>query len=242
MPSKFYFFLLCCSFYFGVSSQSLTGTNGLFRMPSAYVNPDGYTYLGVSFLPKGYYNYLDDGDSFTGMPSFITLSLFNKVEFMFRYTHQLGQVVSPETQYFPDRMFAIRINLIPESESKPALTFGFHDISEALGGTTATPWFLASYIVSSKTFSLKKILISPTMGYAYNIFKNSYSPVFDGFFAGIEISNFISPNLSFVSEYDSNTFNVAIKANLFKHLSMSIGLLDLSVPSGFLVYNFNLAR
>ena len=71
-----------------ISAQSLTGTNGLFKTPSAAIMPDGMSYLGVSFYPKGYYELYNAGDQFTGMPSFITLSLYDRVEFMFRYTHQ----------------------------------------------------------------------------------------------------------------------------------------------------------
>ena len=225
-----------------VSSQSLTGTNGLFKIPSAYVAPDGHSYIGASFYPKGFYELYNTGNRFTGMPTFITLSMYNRVEFMFRYTHQLGQEVSPQTQYFPDRMFTLRYNLLKESDKLPAITIGFHDVSEALGGTTATPWFLSTYIVASKSLETHNFILSPTIGYAYDIIDNSRPQIFNGLFGGVEISSKQLPFLSIIGEYDSRGFNSAIKTTLLGHIHLSAGLLNMKALSGFVTYRFNLSN
>jgi hypothetical protein len=233
-------FILMGSFH--LSAQSLTGTNGLFKIPSAYVASDGQTYIGASFYPKGYYELYNAGDRFTGMPTFITLSLYDRVEFMFRYTHQLGHEVSPQTRYFPDRMFTLRYNALKEGNNHPAITIGLHDVSEALGGTTATPWFLSTYLVASKSFESKSLTVSPTIGYAYDIFGASRPMIFDGVFAGVELTARQFPYISGVAEYDSSIFNVALKTTVLGHLHFAVGLLDMQALSGFFTYRFNLSN
>jgi hypothetical protein len=228
---------------FHLSAQSLTGTNGLFKIPSAYVAPDGQSYIGASFYPKGYYKLYGTGDRFTGMPTFITLSMYDRVEIMFRYTHQIGQEVSPKTSYFPDRMFTLRYNALKEGDKYPAITIGLHDVSEALGGTSAPPFFVATYLVASKTVETKALYIAPTVGYAYDIIlKNSRPMIFNGLFAGVELTANQFPHLTLVGEYDSESFNVALKTTVLGHLHFAVGLLDMQALSGFFTYRFNLSN
>lgn len=228
--------------FFQLSAQSLTGTNGLFKVPSAYIAPDGQSYIGASFYPKGYYDLYAAGNRYTGMPTFITLSMYDRVEIMFRYTHQLGHEVNPQTQYFPDRMFTLRYNALKESDKLPAVTIGLHDVSEALGGTTATPWFLSTYLVASKTFKSNTLSISPSVGYAYDVFGSARPMIFDGIFGGIELSSSKFPYLTAIGEYDSESFNVALKTTVLGHLHFAVGLLDMQAISGFFTYRFNLSN
>lgn len=234
----FHIGFVCCQ------AQSLTGTNGLFNTPSAFIAPDGIAYLGVSLYPKGYYG------SFSGvysaranaaMPSFITLSLYDRVEFMFRYTHVLGIEVSPRTQYFPDRMFTLRYNALREGKNYPALTIGLQDVSEALGGTTATPYFLATYLVGSKFIRTKNFILLPTLGYSHDIFGDNREMFFDGLFGGVEFSSTKFSNLALVGEFDSKTFNLALKARAFGHVYFALGLIDMQAFSAFFTYRFNLS-
>jgi hypothetical protein len=237
--------LLVLIYFFGSSylfAQSLTGTNGLFKIPSAFVAPDGQSYIGASFYPKGQYELYYAGSRFTGMPTFITLSMYNRVEFMFRYTHQLGHEVNPQTGYFPDRMFTLRYNALKEGNDNPAVTIGLHDVSEALGGTSATPWFLSTYLVASKTFKNKSITLSPTVGYAYDVFGAKRPMIFDGFFGGLELNANQFPFITAVAEYDSTNFNVALKTTVLGHLHFAVGLLDMKALSGFFTYRFNLSN
>lgn len=233
------FFFIGYSF---LNAQSLTGVNGLFKVPNAQVLSDGSAYFGASLFPSGSYDLYGDGDKFDAMPTFVTLSLFNRIEFMFRYTHQLKQEVSTETLYFPDRMFSLRFNVLKESRFYPSVTLGMHDVSEALGGTSANPWFLATYFVASKTFETSSLIIVPTVGYAFDIIDSSISPVFDGLFGGVEISSNQLPFLSLVGEYDSKGFNAAIKAFMLDHVHISFGLLNMQDLSGFITYSFNLSN
>lgn len=235
-------YLLLLFFIPVLNAQSLEGSNGLFKVPSAYMGRDGTAYIGVSFFPKGSYDLYNAGDRFTGMPSFITLSLYDRVEFMFRYTHQLGQEVNPQTRYFPDRMFTLRYNLLKEGDKVPSVTIGLHDVSEALGSTTAKPWFLSTYIVASKTFENSIWSITPTFGYAYDVFGSTRPMIFDGVFGGVEISSSKFPNITAVAEYDSESFNVALKTMVLGHLHFAVGLLDMQALSGFFTYRFNLSN
>ena len=230
---------------FHLSAQSLTGTNGLFKIPSAYVAPDGQSYIGASLYPKGYYGFFGgvySENQNDGMPTFITLSLFDRVEFMFRYTHVLGIPVNPSTRYFPDRMFTLRYNVLKEGDTYPAITIGLHDVSESLGGTSASPYFLATYIVASKTIETKTWTISPTVGYAYDVIENSRPMVYNGLFAGVELTATQFPHVTFVGEYDSESFNVALKTTVLGHLHFAVGLLDMQALSGFFTYRFNLSN
>lgn len=225
-----------------MGAQSLTGVNGLFKVPNAYIPEDGSSFLGASFFPSGTYELYDNGDEFNGMPTFINLSLYNRVEFMFRYTHQLGQEVSSETRYFPDRMFSLRVNALKEDDKFPSITLGVHDVSEALGGTTASPWFLATYLVSSKTFKASSVNFIPTIGYAFDFIDSPIPPVFNGMFGGLEVSWSGFPSLSLVGEYDSRSINIAVKAFILGHIHLSVGVLDMQDFSGFITYNFNLSN
>ena len=233
---------ILCSCFFSMDAQSLTGTNGLFKVPSAYVAPDGQSYIGVSFYPKGKYELYNSGDQFIGIPTFITLSMYDRVEFMFRYTHQFGHPVNPQTQYFPDRMFTLRYNALKEGKNYPAITIGLHDVSEALGGTSATPWFLSTYLVASKSFQSKAFTISPSIGYAYDVFSAFRPMIFDGVFAGVELTANRFPYITAVAEYDSSVFNVALKTTVLGHLHFAVGLLDMQALSGFFTYRFNLSN
>lgn len=238
-----YLFLFCLLLSpFLLFSQSLTGTNGLFKIPSAYVGHDGVAYVGASFYPKGYYELYNAGDKYTGMPTFITLSLYDRVEFMFRYTHQLGHEVSPQTRYFPDRMFTLRYNVVRESSKVPSILLGLHDVSEALGGTSATPNFLATYLVVSKTFENSIVSVSPTLGYGFNIIDRFVNQVFNGVFAGVEFNFQNLPYFSVVGEYDSIHFNVAVKTTVLDHIHFSVGLVDMQALAGFFTYRFNLSH
>ena len=233
----FSFLLLFAS---NLYSQSLTGTNGLFKTPSAHIGVDGYSYAGLSILPKGYYDYLFKGDVYTGMPTFVTLSFYNRVEVMFRYTHQLGHEVSEITRYFPDRMFSLRYNLLKEQGDLPAITIGLHDVTEVFGTTTAQAWFMSTYLVATKDLSIGPVNLSTSFGYAPVLTRQTLPNEFEGFFGGIELSSKNYPNFKFVAEYDSQYFNIALKALTFKHLHLALGLIDLKGISGLMVYSFKL--
>lgn len=234
------YFLLIILFPVLCNSQSLVGTNGLFKTPSAYVGDDSEAFVGLSFLPRGTYDYLDKGYLFDGVPSFINISFFDRAEVMFRYTHQIGHEISPQTRYFPDRMFAVRYNLLKESVKVPAVSIGLHDFSEALGGSTAAPWFLATYIVGSKTFNFSKFSLSSSLGYGFDLINSERDLDFMGFFGGVELRLLSLPRGSFIFEYDSYRLNMALKVNLIDRFYFSLGLMDLNLPAGYFVYRFNL--
>jgi hypothetical protein len=139
-------------------------------------------------------------------------------------------------------MFTLRYNLLKESSKFPNVTLGLHDVSEAFGGTSATPWFLATYLVASKTFETTHLTIAPTIGYAHDIFETSRPQIFNGLFAGVELTASQFPHLTLVGEYDSDMFNVALKSTVLGHFHFAVGLLDMKALSGFFTYRFNLSN
>jgi hypothetical protein len=111
-----------------------------------------------------------------------------------------------------------------------------------LGGTSATPWFLSTYLVASKSFQSNSFTVSPTIGYAYDVFGASRPMIFDGVFAGFELTANQFPYITAVAEYDSSIFNVALKTTVLGHLHFAVGLLDMQALSGFFTYRFNLSN
>lgn len=235
-----YFLFLFALISSNLYGQSLTGTNGLFKVPSAFVGSDGQAYIGASIYPKGFYELFDSGDLYTGMPTFMTLSLYGRIEVMFRYTHQLGQVVNYQTRYFPDRMFSLRFNVLREGEYYPAITAGVHDVSGFLRSTSISPWFFATYLVATKTIESSSFTIVPTVGFSFDVGASNRSRVFNGFLAGIELTYNRFPNFIILGEYDSMSMNIALKTTVLDHLHFAFGLLDMKAPSAFFTYRFNL--
>jgi hypothetical protein len=240
MIRRIIFLIFSLLLYLNLYSQSLTGTNGLLKIPSADIFSDGTFYIGASLLPKGSYNLYGSADRFDGMPTFMTLSLYDRVEIMFRYTHQLGQTVSPETEYFPDRMFSIRYNIFKGSKVLPKLTLGLHDVSEALGATSALPYFASTYLVANISFKAIRGTITTSLGYGFDVFGVADYLEFDGFFGGVEYYFYDLETLSFVAEYDTQNINIGVKSRLTSFITLGVGLLNMNKPSGFLTFNFEL--
>ena len=93
------------------------------------------------------------------MPTFVTVTFLPFVEVMFRYTHELNMRVNPQTRYYPDRMFAGRIRLTKESKYIPAIVVGANDFTKALGLSTASTNYSATYVVGTKSFKYLELSI-----------------------------------------------------------------------------------
>ena len=219
-------------------SQSITGTQGQFFIPTAEMHPDRILVLGAGFIPKGYFQRYNRSVN-PGMPTFVTVSLLPFVEIMFRYTHELNMRVNPETKYYPDRMFAGRIRLLKESKYIPAIVVGANDFTKALGLSTAPTNYSSTYVVGTKSFKYLEYQFATSLGYGLDVLElDRYD--FLGIFGGVEIRHNQLANSSLSLEYDSKNIHLSIGHTFFDRLVIKAGLWDLKKPAAMIAYKYQI--
>lgn len=209
-----------------LTAQSTTGMSGLVKAPNARMYEQGTFALGAALIPPGYhkrtYGQLKGnlvGNA--GLNTFITATLFPFMEVMFRYSHELNLKVTPETQYFPDRMMAARFKLLNEKEKWPAIAAGIHDLAGAFIEGSESPNFSSTYIVGSKLFHYKNFEIDASLGYGF-AFRGVPAKDFDGVFGGIAITTPYVKDAQFLLDYDATYINVGIQKYFFKRIHTMI--------------------
>ena len=219
-------------------SQSITGTQGQFFIPTAEMHPDRTLVLGAGYIPKGYFQRYNRSVN-PGMPTFVTVSLLPFVEIMFRYTHELNMRVNPETKYYPDRMFAGRIRLLKESKYIPAIVVGANDFTKALGLSTAPTNYSSTYVVGTKSFKYLEYQFATSLGYGLDVLElDRYD--FLGIFGGVEIRHNQLANSSLSLEYDSKNIHLSIGHTFFNRLVIKAGLWDLKKPAAMIAYKYQI--
>lgn len=219
-------------------SQSIVGTNGQFFIPTAEMHPDRTLVLGAGYIPTGYFQRYNRKVN-PGMPTFVTVSLLPFVEVMFRYTHELNMRVNPQTKYYPDRMFAGRIRLLKESKYIPALAVGANDFTKALGLSTASTNYSATYIVGTKSFVFNALTLSTTLGYGMDVLDlNRYD--FLGAFGGVELSHKRFASSTVALEYDTRNLHLSVGHTFFDRLVLKAGLWDLKKPAAMIAYKYQI--
>lgn len=228
-------------FLIGINSysQSINGTSGLIHIPSARIIDDGQIVIGGAFIPKPYFNRNNSIGINNGLTSYLTYSILPFVEIMFRYTHELNRKVSPLTKYFPDRMFAFRLNLLKESSVLPAITFGLHDFSRIFGteNTSYNSTYSANYIVGSKYLSLNDFKLDFSLGTSFSIGK-LHSRDLKGFFYGFEVKNNQFDYISILFENDTKGFNTGIKISPVDNIIFMFGFWDMKKQTFSFNYRF----
>lgn len=223
-------------------SISYSGVSGYFNTPSSAVLSDGNFVIGASLIPKTYHNLYNSGSSFSALPTYINLGLFNRIEFVFRYTHLLGQIVSPETRYFPDRMIAVKGVLYKGTETLPSVSIGLHDFTDAIGGSSASPWFLSTYLVISKAFDFGGFVLNSSLGYGFDILDSERDPILNGVFSAFSISSRLLKGLHLAFEYDTSHFNGGLFITPIKNISFGVSLLNMQAFSGNFYFKVNLLK
>ena len=219
-------------------SQSITGTQGQFFIPTAEMHPDRTLVLGAGYIPKGYFQRYNRSVN-PGMPTFVTVSLLPFVEIMFRYTHELNMRVNPETKYYPDRMFAGRIRLLKESKYIPAIVVGANDFTKALGLSTAPTNYSSTYVVGTKSFKYLEYQFATSLGYGLDVLElDRYD--FLGIFGGVEIRHNQLANSSLSLEYDTRNIHLSIGHTFFNRLVIKAGLWDLKKPAAMIAYKYQI--
>lgn len=228
MKKKLIFWVFAFIF-FKSHCQSVTGTSGLIHIPTARMLNDGEIVLGISYIPTGYFTgtggiYRNKKQN-PGLYSYVTYGILPFVEIMFRYSHEINAKVNPETRYFPDRMFSIRINLLEENKNRPSLIFGLHDFGRILGDFS-NGYFTASYLAVSKEISVNNLIFDLTIGKGFKFY--SLKPKeFDGIFYGLKIKSKQINKLSLLIENNVEGINSGLMMEVSTKLKFMIGLWDL---------------
>ena len=219
-------------------SQSITGTQGQFFIPTAEMHSDRTLVLGAGYIPKGYFQRYNRSVN-PGMPTFVTVTFLPFVEIMFRYTHELNMRVNPETKYYPDRMFAGRIRLLKESKYIPAIVVGANDFTKALGLSTAPTNYSSTYVVGTKSFKYLEYQFATSLGYGLDVLElDRYD--FLGIFGGVEIRHNQLANSSLSLEYDTRNIHLSIGHTFFNRLVIKAGLWDLKKPAAMIAYKYQI--
>ena len=238
MSLKYVFFAFALFISLPTRSQSITGTQGQFFIPTAEMHSDRTLVLGAGYIPKGYFQRYNRSVN-PGMPTFVTVSLLPFVEIMFRYTHELNMRVNPETRYYPDRMFAGRIRLLKESKYIPAIVVGANDFTKALGLSIAPTNYSSTYVVGTKSFKYLEYQFATSLGYGLDVLElDRYD--FLGIFGGVEIRHNQLANSSLSLEYDTRNIHLSIGHTFFNRLVIKAGLWDLKKPAAMIAYKYQI--
>jgi len=235
-------FLLLLSF--GVNAQSLTGTRGLIKAPTARMYESGTLAIGMGYVPAKFFKrtYGEFQGHRTGSPglnTFISVTPLPFIEIMFRYSHELNNKVNMITRYFPDRMFTARFKLIEEKGNRPAILLGLQDIS-AITETTCKSCsnFTATYIVTSKMINYKNFTFDVSVGYAADLTKLPAKD-FKGLFGGLEVKYDEFDRAQLLIDYDTENLNIGIQGFLFNRIHTVLGLMDFD-PMFIVAYRYKI--
>jgi len=218
-------------------AQSLSGTTGLFHIPTAEMMPDRTIMAGLNQMPAEYSLY--GGGIRDNRSGFVTVTFLPRVELMFRYTYLLGvDRSSPTSGPFMDRMVAGRLLILRENGSRPALLLGVHDPGMAVD-LAVNKYFGANYLVSSKNLDAAGFSAGLHLGYAFKML-NEETQVFDGIFGGISLSHQQLPWFQIMAEHDSFRWNAGAKLLLLNRIQIMAGLMELKRPAGGISYRVTL--
>jgi hypothetical protein len=222
-------------------SQSITGTRGIVKAPSARMYTDGTLIIGTSFIPPGYHKRTYGSlkgrvTGNAGLNTFITVNIFPFMEIMFRYTHEFNVEVTPLSRYFPDRMLSARFKILEETKKLPAIVLGLQDITGALGfDQGGSPNFAATYIVGSKSFDYKGLQIDTSLGYGLNEFRQTGLKEFNGLFGGIDLTTPYTSDIHFLIDYDSQFLNLGIQKFFLNRIHTVINYYPKFSKVGFII-------
>jgi hypothetical protein len=225
-------------------AQGLSGSNGLFNIPVAYLPDDRQMTIGAHFLNKNYgsFKYGRDKDyQWHGLATFVNLTFLPRLEFQFRYTQLLGREISADSRYFPDRMLTVRFQILKDSTYLPALTLGLQDQTYLFDGDFSH--FATNYMVASKTVKWSAFECHNHLGVGLPLLKEQHRPTqfrYNGFFGGIGLRWSRLPGLEVMVEHDSSNFNVGMKMLFYKRLQLLVGLHESKGFSGGFSWRTNL--
>lgn len=196
---------------------SLMGPSGVLLVPSATVAADGEIAVGVSRIPELYASRLRPYERSVFYGRIGYLPFLELTAMVIRPDHYSGGI--------GDRSGHIKLRLLPERRSLPAIAVGAQDFF-AIDELDLEPWnaqhFAALYAVASKTLiAPRSIAVRLHAGYGWNDLP-AKSRYLTDFFAGAEIAP--HPWIDLLAEYDSQEFNVGMRLHLFSKLHLVLAL------------------
>lgn len=215
-----------------VFAQSLSSMTGYYNIPSAEVAADKVVTFGAFFVNSSYYPRLNIPQN--SIIYFGSISFLPFFEFSFRFTKNIAP---PKPEALGDRMVSIKLKLINEDEVIPSISFGAHDFVHTMEGLS--DHFNALYLVSTKNFHLESFLDNISVTYGYGVdWISSRNNQYVGHFGGVEL-RFLQ-NYCFISEYDGDNVNGAVKLKFFKHINLLLGYIGFKYFCGGASVNFSL--
>ncbi|MEJ2595898.1 MAG: YjbH domain-containing protein [bacterium] len=213
-----------------VQSQSLLGTTGWLNIPTAEMQEDGTFYLGGSYINRNYIATYGGGE-YDALGYYFNLTFLPFLEVSFANTRLLNYTEGNNTV---DRNFSVRLRVLRERKFVPAFVIGAHDLYSSISAELETNQYFSSlYLVASKHIPVKRSEIGLTLGYGFDVFRNSQ---FEGVFGGISFSPSFYRPLLLIAEYDGERLNLGGTVLLFRHLFLNAMVQDLKYFSGGMAY------
>jgi hypothetical protein len=206
----------------GIDVRAQVGIGGfsaVLTAPTARLVPDGYAIMGVGYIPSPYALFEVPGHD--NLAYFATLGFLPFLEISIRATLSMDT----DSPSIGDRMLSFRGRLLKETDRRPALAIGLHDIAGLIDRTEGTNnYFTALYLVATKTRRLSDLVnLETTLGYGVD-WITAPSHEFDNLFGGVSAG--IRDMLFIKGEYDAHRFNFGLGVKGGEFISANIVLMD----------------
>ncbi len=206
---------------------SQMGYSGLINTPVAYTSEWGGFNFGFSHFDKGAAKAHEAG--VTPERSFqTTIGLLPQAELSIKFTRPYNR--KDQGYGLGDRSVAARLQVLKETKKLPAILIGIHDPNTKLA------YFNTNYIVLSKSYHYKSIVLLGTAGYGFEL-RPTRRRYLLGVFGGIQAE---WKNSRFMLEYDTDTVNIGAGYRFQKWLSVSTSLVNFKHFSGSIFLRFHL--
>jgi hypothetical protein len=222
--------LLIFLFHLNSNSQSIEGTTGLLKIPSAEMQTDGTFILGANYLP----------DAITPEPFdyntenyYFNITFLPFIEFTFRST-----VLKWDENTNQDRSFGLRLRLLKESKILPSIVIGGNDLYSSSPGM-GSKYYNSLYGVATKQFILKNNRIGFTIGYGNGGVRGEN---LNGIFGGISFAPAFLPSMRLMVDYDAEVVSAGAEMLFFKNLCLYGMAYDLKYFAGGLAYRIYLKK
>lgn len=229
--------LLLIVFLFGIHllsiSQSIEGTSGLLKIPSADMQSDGTFVVGANYLPDAItpnkeFNY-NTGNYF------FNITFLSFMEFTYRSTLLIW-----DGNHNQDRSFGLRIRFLEESRILPSIVGGGNDLySSNPGPGVGSRYFNAFYGVATKHLKLNNNVI----GFSFGIGNGGVRKEnLNGVFGGITFTPSFLSTMRLTAEYDAKVICAGAEILFCKHLYLYGMAYDLKYFAGGIAYRIYLKK
>jgi len=218
----------------GAAQVSLTGTSGYWNTPSAQVLEDSRLEFGYNTVSKRWA--YDHRGAYRNDIYFATLGFLSRVEISLRVTAIPGLVAfsqqdSTSRLTDSDRMVSARVELLRASGPVPDVAVGIEDLE-------GTRRFHTGYVVVGRAVQCGWLRLRADAGYAGGVLRPRARVTLDGLFAGAELRAY--GRVALVAEYDTEKWNLGLKARGPLGLTGRLAWLNSSILAGGLGVSLNL--